>query len=202
MTDLTNAPSRRLFLATGPAAAVFAALGAAVASEGVLKSDPALVALAEWRRAKERADAALETLSVAERAYFAARPNPCSVTLVGREYRTLEAFDAAHRHGSYAGSEAVRAKREELARIAAERAKADALAGYSVADAASDEARDAEMDAEEVVLASEPTTAASAFAVLRFIASFVDVNGANEESTLIGDAMRRALAVLERGALA
>ena len=75
MTDLSNSPSRRLFLATGPAAAVFASLSAAVAGDfpssirdAIFRHKAALAALdAAFDAAGERGEDPLQSILDEER---------------------------------------------------------------------------------------------------------------------------------------
>lgn len=225
MAEMTNTPSRRAMLA-GLAVSPVAGLPAVA---GAFASDPALDALREYERIHALEEAAWEASSevnaiacagqeVFDDVYFnGARVFNLTDLEVSRErsigttdeeleetilrLRNGNAIKRAENGNLEPEYERARAILEARAAIPLAR---DAVAVIDAEELAS-EACDRTHQAQGALFKAEPTTPGGAIAQLRFIAKFVDEPGVINDTSaegIIGDTIRRAVAVLEMEARA
>lgn len=217
----TQQISRRTLVA-GLAVAPIAGLPAVA---GALPNDPVLAALAELENVRARVKTIGKAHSIAEEAYYESQPGDGLIDLDGNtrvlarawsheqidshfdnaglpdeNVRAIIKQTLAMRRRPLSPADAARqAAHAELDRILEKIAEGRARSGFDDAEAAWNEAVDAESEAVLTVFAIEPTTKAGALALLRFVADLDYITGYKAE---IPDAIRNAVAILEREALA
>ena len=215
----TKPPAAHLIagLALAPIAGVPAVAGV------INSSDPVFDALATLDQLKITAKDASDAHTAAEEVRFSVNRN---VTIDGKELRSHELIDAHFRRPFECEDEdefnrvmeslrprplspderaerdrARQAAHDELARREAEFAEVEQRTGFQEIEARMNAADDAQWDAEYEVMETEPTTAVGAFVLLHFVADWIEKYGAVDGHGRCIDAIRNAVAVLEREAM-
>jgi hypothetical protein len=225
MAETTSTPSRRSMLA-GLAVSPVAGLPAVASA---FASDPALDALREYDRLHTIEQAAWDASSEANAIACTGKEVLNDVVFNGERMYSLTHLEVSRersmgltddeledtilrlrRGNTRKRAEGASLEREyQKARAILEAREAIPLARDSSAVVEAEErASDAQGETNEAQIAvfeTEPTTPAGAIALLRFIGDFVDKPDVINDTTangILGDVIRRAVDILERGALA
>jgi hypothetical protein len=184
---MSNTPTRRLFLATGSAAAVFGALSQSVAAA----EDPIFAAIAEYERAKVAAQAATDTVHQASEAYENAKREIGLVIYKGEEIDSIGRLDFVA--DGERGKEYFKAHEALEARAEAYQKAWRDFRVHELDEAATDVFM-VKWKAQTAVIETQPATQVGAIALLCVLAERLD-----DDNEAEADVIRNALAVLKRG---